>query len=149
MNKALSLYSCIGVRQLLNSEFRILSESLGFYTSKQIVEYLKLMTADVNFNLAERVVDKWLRGKSNSALPIPVDIQQVFASLQSKQMAIVEREREKLKNGQVVTFKNLFKHADKMWIIHPELKGLPVTFLNQVVIRLGISLDYYENYENY
>lgn len=34
-----------------------------------------------------------------------------------------------------------------MWNNHPELYGLPVAFLNQIVIRLDLSLDYFENHE--
>lgn len=128
---------------MINSEFRLLCESLGFYSSKYILDYLKRFTG--NENIKDRPIDYWLKGKSNCVAPIPVDVERLFINLQSKQFEIVKRERDSLVQNKPITFQYVFKDSSKMWLIYPELEGLPVTFLNQIMIRLGINLDYYEN----
>lgn len=130
---------------MINSEFRLLCESLGFYSSKYIIDYLKRFAG--NENIKDRPIDYWLKGKSNCVDPIPVDVERLFINLQSKQFEIVKRERDSLVQNKPISFKYVFKDPSKMWLLYPELEGLPVTFLNQIMIRLGISLDYFENNE--
>lgn len=130
---------------LLNSDFRLLTESLGFYSSKSILRYLNKLDGYVTLN--ERPIEYWLRGKKNSYDVVPNEIENIFFSLKKFQNKIIESELNKMKNNLPLTFKYIFKNEIYMWDIHPDLYGLPVSFLNQIVIRLGVSLDYYENNE--
>ncbi|MBD0230615.1 hypothetical protein [Acinetobacter baumannii] len=130
---------------MINSEFRLLCESLGFYSPKSIVVFLNQFEPYIRIN--ERPVEYWLKGRKTQTDPIPEDIQQFFLSIQKLQLQIVERERKNLSEGKLCTFKYVFKDPIKMWHKHSELQGLPVNFLNQVIIRLGLKLDYYENNE--
>lgn len=127
---------------MINSDFRLLCESLGFYSSKHIVDYVKHFTGE---QISIRLVDYWLKGKESQVYSIRPDIEQTLLNLQQKQMHIVKREREKLAAGETISFKHVFKDPVKMWVIYPEMQGLPVSFLNQILIRLGVSFDYYEN----
>lgn len=130
---------------MVNSQFRILCESLGLYTAKSIVVYLNQF--DDYVRIAERVADYWLKGKKFKPENIPEDIQNHFINLKHKQLSIVARERNKSLNKESCTFQYIFKDPIKMWSMYPELEGLPVSFLNQIVIRLDLNLDYFENNE--
>lgn len=127
---------------MYNSDFRLLVESLGFYSVKSIVKYLN--NFDSYNSLTERPVDYWLKGKKNISSEVPLEVQEIFLNLKRKQIHIVQRELSyiSMKN---ISFKYVYKNEEIMWEDHPELFGLPVTFLNQIVIRLNLSLDYYEN----
>ena len=50
-------------------------------------------------------------------------------------------------NYSTCSYKYLYKTEMYMWNDHPELYGLPVAFLNQIIIRLDLALDYFENHE--
>ena len=128
---------------MLNSEFRLLTESLGFYSSKSILKYLNNLDGYITLN--ERPIEYWLRGKKNSYDAVPNEIEKIFLSLKDFQNKILESELRKINNNLPLKFKYLFKNELYMWNVHPDFYGLPVTFLNQIVIRLGLSLDYYEN----
>lgn len=130
---------------MLNSEFRLLVESLGFYSVKSIVKYLN------NFesyeSLAERPVEYWLKGKRKNLDFVPDEVQEIFLNLKKFQREIIEREQYNLVNKKNCTFKYLYKTEMYMWNDHPELYRLPIGFLNQIIIRLDLSLDYFENHE--
>ena len=134
----------LGEQQLINSEFKLLCESLGFYTSKHIVDYIKHFTTQ---QLAIRPVDYWRNGKANEVFQIPEYILVEMQKLQQRQFQLVKRESDKLLTGEPITYKYMFKDPEKMWFVYPELDGLPVSFLNQILIRLNVHLDYFENYE--
>lgn len=127
---------------MYNSDFRLLVESLGFYSVKSVVKYLN--NFDSYNSLTERPVDYWLKGKKNISSEVPLEVQEIFLNLKRKQTHIVQRELSyiSIKN---FSFKYVYKNEELMWEDHPELFGLPVTFLNQIIIRLNLSLDYYEN----
>lgn len=132
---------------MLNAEFRLLCESLGFYNARLVQEFLNRFPEHATLN--ERAVKFWLNGKKSSPERIPEDIVATFLKLQNIQIQIVATEREKLLKGEKSSFKYLFKNEMYMWNLHPVLADLnaPVTFLNQIAIRLDLRLDYYENHE--
>lgn len=132
---------------MLNAEFKLLCESLGFYNARSVQQYLNRFPEHATLN--ERPVQTWLNGKKFSPERIPEDIVATFLKLQNIQSQIVATEREKLLKGENSNFKYLFKNEMYMWHLYPVLADLnvPVTFLNQIAIRLGLRLDYYENHE--
>lgn len=130
---------------MLNSEFRLLAESLGFYSVKSIVKYLN--NFESYSSLTERPVEYWLKGKRTHLDNVPNEVQEIFIKLRKLQSDLVERELLNLKNGSSCSYKYVYKTDLYMWASHPELYGLPVSFLNQIIIRLNLVLDYYENHE--
>lgn len=130
---------------MLNSEFRLLVESLGFYSVKSIVKYLNNFDSYVSLN--ERPVEYWLKGKRTHLDNVPDEVQEIFLKLKNFQREIIEKEQYNLINHSTCSYKYLYKTEMYMWNDHPELYGLPVAFLNQIIIRLDLSLDYFENHE--
>lgn len=130
---------------MLNSEFRLLVESLGFYSVKSIVKYLNNFDSYVSLN--ERPVEYWLKGKRTHLDNVPDEVQEIFLKLKNFQREIIEKEQYNLVNYSTCSYKYLYKTEMYMWNDHPELYGLPVAFLNQIIIRLDLALDYFENHE--
>lgn len=65
---------------MLNSEFRLLVESLGFYSVKStIVKYLNSFDTYVSLN--ERPVEYWLKGKRTHLDLVPDEVQEIFLKL--------------------------------------------------------------------
>lgn len=124
---------------MLNSQFKLLTESLGFYSAKQITLFLKNEYADFK-NLTERPVEYWLKGKKNETYIIPNNVVHIFLRLKEYQEHIISM----VINGEI-KYNFIYKISENMWTNHPELKGLPTTFLNQIVIKLEVFNDYYEN----
>ncbi|MFW1916217.1 hypothetical protein ACG9ZJ_21410 [Acinetobacter sp. ULE_I064] len=130
---------------MLNSEFILMVESMGFYSVKSIVKYLN--SFDTNVSLNERPVEYWLKGKRTHLDLVPDEVQEIFLKLKKFQRDIIEKEQYNLINNSKCSYTYLYKTEMFMWNNHPELYGLPVAFLNQIVIRLDLSLDYFENHE--
>ncbi len=125
-----------------NSKFKILTESLGFYSAKMIVLFLKQQIKSYE-SLSERPVDYWLKGRKNDSYVIPDNVIDIFLKLKVHQNNIISR----INNGSLI-YNFIYKNNENMWNNHPELIGLPTTFLNQIMIRLDIYNDYYENSSN-
>ena len=124
-----------------NAQFRLLCESLGFYSSNSIEKYLKEKHGDTT---SQRVIDYWLKGKSSLGYPIPEDIVGTFLNLKSLQqeyITIYSRQRP-------VNF--LFKLEENFWAAFPAFHGLPCSFLNQIAIQLDLfNLSYFELQQDY
>lgn len=111
-----------------NADFKLLCDSLGFYGTDNIREYFQ----DIEFNqtIAKRPVQYWLNGKLSSDVEIPSDVVEHFLHLE-KQKVAYSQEDIFIKN----TF--LFKEKQIMWDYFPMLKGLPCSYLNQLMILVS------------
>ncbi|MCU4500840.1 hypothetical protein NVT87_15365 [Acinetobacter radioresistens] len=121
---------------MTNADFKLLVESLGFYNPEAIRDYFKAIGFNESINV--RPIQYWLNGKSVALnMPIPDDVVENFKQLE--QMKIELSGQEKFK-------KNTFLYKDKylMWEKFPELKGLPCTYLNQLMILVNMLHGYRE-----
>ena len=121
---------------MTNADFKLLTESLGFYNAEAIRDYFK--TIGFNESINVRPIQYWLNGKSVALnMPIPDDVVGHFKSLEQMKFNL---------SGQEKFIKNRFLYKDKqlMWEKFPELNGLPCTYLNQLMVLVNILHGYRE-----
>jgi hypothetical protein len=124
-----------------NAQFRLLCESLGFYSSNSIEKYLKENHGDTS---SQRVVDYWLKGQSSLSYPIPEYISGIFLNLKALQQEYITLHSRKN------PLTCLYKNEEYFWRAFPAFRGLPCTFLNQIAIQMGLyDLTYFELMESY
>lgn len=121
---------------MTNADFKLLTESLGFYNAEAIRDYFK--TIGFNESINVRPIQYWLNGKSVALnMPIPDDVVGHFKNLEQMKFNL---------SGQEKFIKNRFLYKDKqlMWEKFPELNGLPCTYLNQLMVLVNILHGYRE-----
>ena len=121
---------------MTNADFKLLTESLGFYNAEAIRDYFK--TIGFNESINVRPIQYWLNGKSVALnMPIPVFVVGHFKNLEQMKFNL---------SGQEKFIKNGFLYKDKqlMWEKFPELNGLPCTYLNQLMVLVNILHGYRE-----
>lgn len=110
-----------------NADFKLLCESLGFYNAEAIRDYFMDIELEVGINL--RPIQYWLNGKQAGETLVPADIIQHFESLELKKFQMAQ-------DDFFINNDFLFKEKHVMWHVFPQLKGLPCTFLNQLMIQV-------------
>lgn len=101
--------------------------------------YLKI--SGIDSTVSERTIKYWLKG--NPGYAIPEDIINAFLQLDHFRNQLVNLQSSS------TTIEHIFKIDQNMWQEYPELNGLPVGFLNQLVIKLDIkNLSYFEDKDN-
>lgn len=119
-----------------NAEFRLLLESMGFYSLTSVTNFLKKNPA--HETVGERAVDYWLKGKKNQDMPINEDVINFFLEVKEYQQSIINQEIEKIRNNQKSKYRYIFKNDILMWNTYPEFFNFPVTFLNQIILQINI-----------
>ena len=121
---------------MTNADFKLLTESLGFYNAEAIRDYFK--TIGFNESINVRPIQYWLNGKSVALnMPIPDDVVGHFKNLEQMKFNLFGQEKF-IKNG------FLYKDKQLMWEKFPELNGLPCTYLNQLMVLVNILHGYRE-----
>ena len=121
---------------MTNADFKLLTESLGFYNAEAIRDYFK--TIGFNESINVRPIQYWLNGKSVALnMPIPDDVISHFKNLEQMKFEL---------SGQEKFIKNSFLYKDKNLMLEkfPELNGLPCTYLNQLMILVNMLHGYRE-----
>lgn len=114
---------------LSNADFKLLCESLGFYTPESILDYFQNL--NIHETLKKRPVQYWFNGKLAAEVEIPSYITDIFLSLENQKIIFSQQE---------IFIKNnfLFKEKELMWKYFPCLKGLPCSYLNQLMILINM-----------
>lgn len=111
-----------------NAEFKLICESLGFYSAEIIRDYFKTIGFNDTANI--RPIQYWLNGKQTFNMPIPQDVVEHIQKLNEYKFHLASLDKFKYNTY-------LFKDKTVMWAEFPELNGLPCSYLNQLMLLVS------------